>query len=38
MGHDIATGLVPILVDAITTHCLAADKQSGRATMTEKTN
>ena len=37
MGHDIATGLIPILVDAITTHCRAADK-SGPATIREKTN
>jgi pimeloyl-ACP methyl ester carboxylesterase len=27
MGHDLANGLVPILVDAIADHCLAADRQ-----------
>jgi pimeloyl-ACP methyl ester carboxylesterase len=27
MGHDLASGLVPILVDAIADHCLAADRQ-----------
>ena len=26
MGHDLATGLVPVLVDAIADHCLAVDK------------
>ncbi|MCB1414493.1 MAG: alpha/beta hydrolase [Xanthobacteraceae bacterium] len=28
MGHDVAPGLVPILVDAIADHCTAADRQS----------
>jgi pimeloyl-ACP methyl ester carboxylesterase len=28
MGHDLAPGLVPILVEAIADHCLAADRQS----------
>ena len=26
MGHDLATGLIPILVDAIADHCLTVDK------------
>lgn len=26
MGHDLATGLVPVLVDAIADHCLIVDK------------
>jgi hypothetical protein len=30
MGHDLATGLIPILVDAIAEHCLAADKLQNR--------
>jgi pimeloyl-ACP methyl ester carboxylesterase len=25
MGHDLATGLIPVLVDAIAEHCLTAD-------------
>jgi hypothetical protein len=25
MGHDLANGLIPILVEAIADHCLAAD-------------
>ena len=25
MGHDLANGLIPILVEAIAAHCLAAD-------------
>jgi pimeloyl-ACP methyl ester carboxylesterase len=28
MGHDLAPGLVPLLVDAITRHCQAADRGS----------
>ena len=32
MGHDLAPGLVPILVEAIADHCLAADRQSEPAT------
>jgi pimeloyl-ACP methyl ester carboxylesterase len=36
MGHDIATGLIPILVNAITTHCRAADEQSGLPKVMEK--
>jgi hypothetical protein len=27
MGHDLAPGLVPILVEAIADHCHAADRQ-----------
>jgi pimeloyl-ACP methyl ester carboxylesterase len=38
MGHDIATGLIPILVEAIATHCRAADKQSKPAIIMEKSN
>jgi len=30
MGHDLATGLIPILADAIAEHCLAADKLQNR--------
>ena len=30
MGHDLATGLIPILADAIGEHCLAADKLQNR--------
>ena len=26
MGHDLATGLVPVLVDAIADHCLTSEK------------
>jgi pimeloyl-ACP methyl ester carboxylesterase len=29
MGHDLATGLIPILVEAIATHCRAADGHCG---------
>jgi len=28
MGHDLATGLIPILVEAIASHCLVADQQA----------
>ncbi|MEH2567906.1 alpha/beta fold hydrolase [Bradyrhizobium sp. AZCC 2289] len=38
MGHDIATGLIPILVEAIATHCRAADEQSNPAIIMEKSN
>ena len=27
MGHDLATGLIPVLVDAIAEHCLTVDKR-----------
>ena len=30
MGHDLATGLIPVLADAITEHCLAADRLQNR--------
>jgi pimeloyl-ACP methyl ester carboxylesterase len=30
MGHDLAPGLVPLLVEAIAAHCHAADRSSGR--------
>ena len=38
MGHDLATGLIPILVEAIATHCRAADQQSKPATIMEKSS
>jgi len=38
MGHDLATGLIPILVEAIATHCRAADQQSEPATIMEKSS
>jgi pimeloyl-ACP methyl ester carboxylesterase len=38
MGHDLATGLIPILVEAIATHCRAADQQSNSASIIEKSN
>jgi pimeloyl-ACP methyl ester carboxylesterase len=38
MGHDLATGLIPILVEAIATHCRAADQQSEPATIIEKSS
>jgi pimeloyl-ACP methyl ester carboxylesterase len=38
MGHDIATGLIPILVEAIATHCGAADEQSKPAIIMEKSH
>jgi pimeloyl-ACP methyl ester carboxylesterase len=31
MGHDLAGGLVPILVDAIAEHCRSADRSAARA-------
>jgi len=31
MGHDLAGGLVPILVDAIAEHCGSADRSAARA-------
>jgi pimeloyl-ACP methyl ester carboxylesterase len=31
MGHDLAPGLVPILVDAIAEHCRSADRPAARA-------
>ena len=30
MGHDLATGLIPVLADAIAEHCLAADRLQNR--------
>jgi len=36
MGHDIATGLIPVLVEAIATHCQAADRQSRPAKALEQ--
>jgi pimeloyl-ACP methyl ester carboxylesterase len=36
MGHDIATGLIPILVEAIANHCGAADRQSELTRVVEK--
>jgi pimeloyl-ACP methyl ester carboxylesterase len=36
MGHDIAPGLIPILVEAIANHCGAADRQSELTKGTEK--
>jgi len=36
MGHDIATGLIPILVQAIANHCGAADRQSDLTKVVEK--
>ena len=36
MGHDIATGLIPTLVEAIAAHCQAADRQSKLAKVMEK--
>jgi len=36
MGHDIATGLIPILVEAIANHCGAADRQSELTKAVEK--
>src|SRR5258707_5931266 len=38
MGHDLATGLIPILVEAITTHCRVADQQVESATAMEKSS
>jgi len=36
MGHDIANGLIPILVEAIATHCRAADEQLNPVIILEK--
>ncbi len=36
MGHDLATGLIPILVEAIANHCGAADRQSELTKVVEK--
>ena len=36
MGHDIATRLIPILVEAIANHCGAADRQSKLTRVVEK--
>jgi len=38
MGHDLATGLIPILVEAIATHCRAADEKSNPGIIMEKSN
>ena len=38
MGHDLATGLIPILVEAIATHCRAADEKSNPDNIMEKIN
>ena len=38
MGHDLATGLIPILVEAIATHCRVADQQVEPATVMEKSS
>jgi pimeloyl-ACP methyl ester carboxylesterase len=38
MGHDIASGLIPILVEAIATHCRAADGQLNPAIILETSN
>jgi pimeloyl-ACP methyl ester carboxylesterase len=38
MGHDLATGLIPILVKAIATHCRAADEKSHPGIIMEKSN
>src|SRR6478672_12451867 len=38
MGHDLATGLIPILVEAIATHCRAADVKSNPDNFMEKSN
>jgi pimeloyl-ACP methyl ester carboxylesterase len=31
MGHDLAPGLAPIMMDAIAEHCMAATGASGRS-------
>ena len=36
MGHDIAPGLIPILVEAIAAHCRKADANSKRAEVMEQ--
>ena len=36
MGHDIATGLIPVLVEAIAAHCKKADENSKRAEVMEQ--
>jgi pimeloyl-ACP methyl ester carboxylesterase len=38
MGHDLATGLIPILVEAIATHCRTADEKSKPDNIMEKSN
>jgi pimeloyl-ACP methyl ester carboxylesterase len=38
MAHDLATGLIPILVEAIATHCQVADQQAEPATVMEKSS
>jgi pimeloyl-ACP methyl ester carboxylesterase len=38
MGHDLATGLIPILVEAIATHCRAADQPAEPATVMAKSS
>jgi hypothetical protein len=36
MGHDIAAGLIPVLVEAIATHCKKADGNSKRSGIMEE--
>ncbi|MBR1232824.1 alpha/beta fold hydrolase [Bradyrhizobium sp. AUGA SZCCT0182] len=36
MGHDIAAGLIPVLVEAIAAHCKKADQNSKRAKIMEQ--
>ena len=36
MGHDIAPGLIPVLVEAIAAHCRKADANSERAEVMEQ--
>jgi pimeloyl-ACP methyl ester carboxylesterase len=38
MGHDLATGLIPILVEAIATHCRAADQPAEPSTVMAKSS
>jgi len=38
MGHDLATGLIPILVEAIASHCRIADQQAEPATVMAKSS
>ena len=38
MGHDLAIGLIPILVEAIATHCRVADQQSEPPATMEKSS
>ena len=36
MGHDIASGLIPVLVEAIAAHCKKVDRTSKRAEAREQ--